>query len=264
MKNFWYGLNDIRSMLANFSLAWLLGWQEIRLKYRRSKIGPFWITISTGVMISMIAVIFGQALKAPVEEYLPYVASGMIFWSFISTSINEGSVAFNGSAGMIRQLDLSLSLYPTKVIVKNVLILCHNLLLLPIVLLIAEKPLTWFIVLIIPAFFFVLVNVFWITLILGVLCTRFRDLPPIVGSVVQVLFYLTPIIWMPGALNAKVSKFIVECNPLYYVVELLRAPILGYCPPIQTWIVVLIFSVLGLAIASVFFGKYKDRLAYWV
>lgn len=264
MNSFIYGWNDIRAMLANFSLAWLLGWQEIRLKYRRSKIGPFWITISTGVMISMIAIIFGQALKTPIDEYLPYVASGIIFWGFISTSVNEGCVAFNGSSSMIRQLDIPLSLYPTKVILKNVVILCHNLLLLPIVFLVAEKPLTWFIILIVPAFFLVLMNVFWISLVLGVLCTRFRDLPPIIGSVVQVLFYLTPIIWMPEALNAKVSKVIVECNPLYYVLELLRAPILGYCPPVQIWLVVLLFSVLGFVLASVFFGKFKDRLAYWV
>lgn len=264
MKNFWYGLDDIRSMLANFSLAWLLGWQEIRLKYRRSKIGPFWITISTGVMISMLALIFTQALKTPIDVYLPYVASGIIFWGFISTSVNEGATAFNTSAGMIRQLDLPLALHPTKILVKNLVILCHNLLLLPIVFLVAGKPLTWNIFLIFPAFAFVLLNVFWISLILGVLCTRFRDLPPIVGSIVQVLFYLTPIIWMPDALTARTSKVIVECNPFYYVLELLRAPIIGYCPSLHTWLIVMIFSGVGLTFATIFFGKYKDRLAYWV
>lgn len=258
------GVQDFWFMLRRFPLAWFLAWQDIRLRYRRSKLGPFWITISTGVMIAMIGMIFGQALNLPKEIYLPYVATGMIFWGFISSAINEGCTAFNSSAGMIRQIELPMSLYPLKMILRNIIVLGHNFVLLPIVLLVAGKGISWNLLLIVPGFILLLLNIFWMTLLLGVLCTRFRDMPPIVSSIVQVFFYLTPIIWMPDAVNARVSKFIVETNPFYHLLQLVRAPLLGFCPTSNSWILALILLFFGGFFSAFFFGKFKDRIAYWV
>lgn len=263
-SHFYYGAEDIRSMLKKFPLAWLLAWQDIRLRYRRSKLGPFWITISTGVIITMIGVIFGQALKQPAEVYLPYIACGFVFWQFISSAINEGCSAFISSSGMIRQIDLPLSLHLEKTLLKNFIILCHNMILIPIVMLVAGKEPSMSLFLIVPGFLLLVLNIFWITLIFGVICTRFRDMPPIIASVIQVFFYITPIIWMPGALNARTSQLLVETNPCYHVLELVRAPLLGYNPSIQSWCVASISALIGVFMATYFFGKYKFRIAYWV
>jgi ABC-type polysaccharide/polyol phosphate export permease len=261
---FYDGLADVKAMLGSLSIALTLGWQDIRLRYRRSKIGPFWITISTGVMVAMIGIIFGQALSMPMQEYLPFLSTGLILWTFISSAINEGSSAFIEASGMIRQLSIPMSTYTVRVLVRNTVILAHNIVILPVVLLVVGKSLTWNIFYLIPGFFIVLVNVFWISLVSGILCTRFRDMPSIVGNIIQVFFYLTPIIWIPSALTPRTANLIVEPNPFYHLLEIVRGPVLGYCPSGLSWLITVGAAVCGLILSFAFFGKFKDRIAYWV
>ncbi len=263
-KSIFIAVEDFKQCYSKSYLAFMLGWQDIKQRYRRSKLGPFWITISMGVMIAMIGIIFGQVMNNPMHEYLPFLATGIIFWNFISSSVIEGSSSFIDAQGMIRQLNLPLMLYPTRVIWRNIVILVHNLLILPIAMLLVGKSLTWNIFWVIPGFVVLLLNIFWISLLLGVICTRFRDMPQIVNSLLQVLFYLTPVIWMPGALSGKTKMMILEPNPIYHLIELIRAPILGHMPTLTNWGVGLSIAMLGIVMSFVFFGKYRSRIAYWL
>ena len=257
-------LLDLVAAFDRLHLVLMLGWQDIKQRYRRSKLGPFWLTISMGVMISMIGVIFGQALSVPIKEYLPYVATGIIFWNFVSSGINEGSSSFINSAGMIRQLALPLSIYPMRILWRNIVVLAHNLMILPFVMFIVGKGICLNILWLVPGFLILVFNIFWISIFLGVVCTRYRDTPPIVSSLIQVFFYLTPIIWMPNAVNARVSTWIVNTNPAYHLLELVRGPILGYCPSLLSWCVGIGLGIIGMLVTLIFFGTYKKRIAYWV
>lgn len=257
-------LIDLVEALNKIHLALMLGWQDIKQRYRRSKLGPFWLTISMGVMITMIGIIFGQALALPLRDYLPHVACGIIFWNFISSGVNEGSSSFINSAGMIRQLALPLALYPIRILWKNIVVLGHNAVIIPLVLVVVGKPINFNLLWLIPGFILLVLNIFWLSVLLGVFCTRFRDMPPIVASLVQVFFYLTPILWMPHTVNARVSSWIVNVNPAYHLLELVRAPILGYCPSMLSWLVVIGLFVFGSLITLWFFGSYKKRIAYWI
>lgn len=257
-------LNDLIGAYSKRHLILMLGWQDIKQKYRRSKLGPFWLTISMGIMIGMIGIIFGQALKQPIDLYLPYLASGIIFWNFISSAVNEGSSSFISSAGMIRQLGLPLAIYPSRVLWRNVVVLLHNIIILPFVLLVAGKAITINILWIIPGFILLVANLFWISLFLGLFCTRFRDMPPIVASIVQVFFYITPIIWMPSSVGSRVSNLIVQTNPVYYLLDLVRSPILGNAPQFMSWCVALSIFMLGSFVTLFAYGAYRKRIAYWI
>lgn len=263
-QKFLVALTDLLAAFNRLHLVLMLGWQDIKQRYRRSKLGPFWLTISMAVMISMIGIIFGQALGVALADYLPFVATGIIFWNFISTGINEGSTAFISSSGMIRQLALPLTIYPLRVIWRNIVVLGHNLAILPFVFFIVGRDVNFNLFLIIPGFVILVINMFWLAVFLGVLCTRFRDMPPIIGSLIQVFFYITPIIWMPSTVNARVSSWIVNCNPAYHLLELVRAPILGYNPSILSWGIGVGLLVLGSVVTLFFFGMYRNRIAYWV
>ena len=133
VQEFLVAMRDFRRAIEKIDLALMLGWQDIKQRYRRSKLGPFWITISMGVMIAMIGIIFGQVLNMPIDDYLPFLSTGLILWSFFAASITEGSNAFIDSQGMIRQLDLPLSLYVMRVLWRNIVICGHNLIILPLV-----------------------------------------------------------------------------------------------------------------------------------
>lgn len=255
---------DLKRSREKIYLALMLGWQDIKQRYRRSKLGPFWLTISMGVMIGMIGIVFGQVLNSPMKEYLPFLATGIILWTCFSTGVMEGSTSFIDAQGMIRQLNLPLSLYPIRVLWRNIVICGHNIIILPLVFLIVGKGITWNIFWVIPGFLLFSWNMLWISLLLGTFCTRFRDMPQIVNSLIQVFFYVTPIIWMPGALSARSANLLVETNPVYHLLQIVRAPILGSSPTVMNWTVSVLVALLGSAVALWFFGKYKKRIAYWL
>ena len=255
---------DLKRSRKKIYLALMLGWQDIKQRYRRSKLGPFWLTISMGVMIGMIGIVFGQVLNTPMKEYLPFLATGIILWTCFSTSIMEGSTSFIDAQGMIRQLDLPLSLYPIRVLWRNVVICGHNIIILPFVFLIVGRSINFDIFWLIPGFIVFSWNMLWASLLLGTICTRFRDMPQIVNSLMQVFFYVTPIIWMPGALNERSANLLVDPNPVYHLVQLVRAPILGSSPTILNWVVSILMAGIGSFVTLWFFGKYKKRIAYWL
>ena len=255
---------DIAMAFARYNLVGMLGWQDVLQRYRRSIIGPFWLTISMGVMIGTIGAVFSQILKAPIDEFLPFLALGIVLWSFVSSVINEGCNGFIASEGIIKQLPIPLFVHILRLVWRNILVLGHNIVIFPLVLVAVGKPLSWVALIGIAGFVLVVVNLVWIALVLGVICARYRDMPQIVASVLQVFFYLTPIMWMPSMLPERASLFILEVNPFYHLIEIMRAPLLGQIPSDLNWIVSLVLAAVGWSVTLLFYGKYKRRISYWL
>ncbi|WP_370747878.1 ABC transporter permease [Parasutterella sp.] len=258
------GEADIISSLKNIKLPFYIAWFDIRQRYRRSSLGPFWITISTGVLIGTIGIVFGTLYKAPVEIFLPYLCTGYIIWGLISSVIVQSTDVYCQSENMVKQLSLPLFTYILTMIAKCLYIFAHNLVILPVVFLIVGKPINWNFLLVIPGFFLLLLNFCWMSLILSIVCTRFRDMRQIIVSGLQVFFYLTPIVWMPSLLPEKSATLIVEPNPFYHLLEIVRAPLLGLAPSALNWCYSLVLAILGTAIGLAFFNKYRTRIAYWL
>jgi lipopolysaccharide transport system permease protein len=242
----------------------MLGWQDVRQRYRRSALGPFWLTITMGVMIATIGLVFGQIFNSPMAEFLPFLAAGMIFWSFISSVITEGCASFIAAEGIIKQLPIPLFVHILRMIWRNLLILAHNIVIIPLVFVAVGKPVGWAAFISIPGLILVVFNLTWIALILGVLCARYRDLPQIVGSVLQILFYLTPIMWMPSLLPQRAGLYLLDLNPFNHLLEILRSPLLGQLPTIMNWEVSLGIAFIGWGMAIALYGRYKRRIAYWL
>jgi ABC-type polysaccharide/polyol phosphate export permease len=257
-------LADITAALKRHHLVGVLGWQDVRQRYRRSALGPFWITIGMAVMIATIGIVFGQIFKAPLYDFFPFLAVGTILWSFMSTVLAEGSVGFISAEAIVKQLPIPLFVHILRMIWRNLLIFAHNIVIFPLVLLAVGKPLTWLALLSIPGLALTVVNLGWIALILGILCARYRDLPQIVNSVLQVVFYLTPIMWLPKLLPQRAGVFLLDANPFYHMIEIVRAPLLGQLPTDTNWLVSIAMAVVGWTCAVVFFGRYRNRIAYWL
>lgn len=257
-------LSDIISALRRYSLVGMLGWQDVRQRYRRSALGPFWLTISMGVMIGTIGIVFGQIFNSPMQEFLPFLAIGMILWGFISSVITEGCIGFIAAEGIIKQLPIPLFLHILRIIWRNALILAHNIIIFPLVLLVVGKSLNGLALIFIPGFFLVLINLAWMALILAVFCARYRDLPQIVGSVLQVVFYLTPIMWLPSLLPERAGSYLLDINPAYHLIEIVRSPLLGQLPSATNWVVSLVLALVGWGMAIAIYGRYKRRIAYWL
>jgi ABC-type polysaccharide/polyol phosphate export permease len=252
-------------LLDGLSRSWLwttLAHHDLRLRYRGSILGPFWQTITTGVMIGAMGFIYAELFHTPIEDYLPLLAAGLVFWQFTSGMITEGCATFYSVQGIIQQVRLPYSLHAYRLVYRNVLILLHNFVIIPIVFAIFPQPVTWLRVLEFgPGLALILLNGVWVSILLGMVSARFRDVPPIVGSIVQVVFFITPIFWPAAALGA--NRWLAEFNPIYAAIDVMRAPLLGQRTEPYSWLILAIVTMLGCVGTFAFFARFRTRIAYW-
>lgn len=257
-------MSDIAAATRRMPLVGVLGWQDVRQRYRRSMLGPLWLTISMGVIIATIGIVFGTLFKVPMTDFLPSLASGIILWGYISTVINEGCNSFIASDAIIKQLPIPLFVHVLRMTWRNVIILIHNLVILPLVFIAVGKAVEPVILLALPGFALLTLNLLWVALILGAICARYRDLSQIIGSVLQVAFYVTPIMWLPQSLPKGAAIYLLNMNPAYHLLEIVRAPLLGHWPSAMNWGVSGALAVFGWALALVIYGRCRRRIAYWL
>lgn len=263
-KFFGEGWEDIKRATLNIGLPLYLARADIRQRYRRSTLGPFWITISTGVMIACIGIIFGSLFKSPMSDFLPFLAAGLIIWGLLSSTITEATSVFVTAEPIIKQLPLPLTTHIYRMIFRNLYIFFHNIIILPIVLLCVQRGIGLNVFLFIPGLVIVILNLVWISILLSIVCSRFMDLTQIVASILQIFFYVTPIIWLPALLPARASVMILEPNPFYHLLAIVREPLLGNAPSFSNWIISAGLCLLGWLVSIKFFDKYRPRIAYWL
>ena len=257
-------VQDIIEGGRKYRLALIFGWQDVAQRYRRSRVGAFWLTINMAVFIGALGLIFGTLFQSEMREFLPYLCAGVIMWGFISTTLSEGCGAFSGSDGIILQVRMPLFVHVIRVLWRNIVILAHNIVIFPVVALIMSHGINLNILWAFPGLALVILNVAWMVLVLGVVCARFRDMMQVMTNILQVLFYATPIMWMVKILPDHVSKAFIFWNPFYHFIELVRAPLLGGAPTLLNWIVPVCLLIAGWAFAIAFYGKYRWRVAYWL
>lgn len=249
----------------NSNVAFMLAWQDIRQAYRRSAIGPFWLTIGMAVQILTMGLVFGLIFKTDLTEYLPFLATSIIFWGFISSSLNEGCFSLISSEAIIKQLNLPHFYYVIRTVWRNIISAGHNLLILPLVYLYFWKFPSWTLAAVIPGFLLLVINMTWVVWALGMLSARYRDIPPIVTSIVTIFFYLTPVMWYPKQLgNDTVSHLLLGLNPLYHLLQIVRLPILGQWPTMENWTLAVTTAAIGWTITLFSYKKFRHMIAYWV
>ena len=266
---------DFRSAFRDLGRGWeqrqlwlQLGWQDIRQRYRRSVLGPIWITISMAVTAIALGILYSGLFGIELADLLPHVLVGMIVWTFIAGCIAEGSEVFVANSGLITHLPAPISIHVFRLVWRQTLFFAHNLVVYFLMLVVFPQPLKWTDLSAFLAFALLVVNGMWVALLIGIVSTRFRDLPPVTQSIVQLLFFLTPIVWMYDVLqdNPAVAgrARLVELNPLFHFVELIRRPMLGQDQQWHTWVVVIGITVVGWAMALLVMRRYRSRVSYWV
>ena len=247
-------------------LAWrlwsALGWNDIRQRYRRSVLGPFWITISMGVLVTVLGYIYSHIFKMELQTYLPFLALGFIFWGFIATTITESCEAFRENNQIIKQVKVPYSVHILRVLWRNLVVLLHTIsIFIPICIIFGLLP-SPAVLLVIPGLLLLCVNLAWIGLFLAVLSTRFRDVSLIVGMFVQIAMFATPIMWPVSSVGD--NTLIVDINPVYHLIELVRAPLLGHSPGQLSWVVSVCMALGGSLLALSVFQASRRQIVYWL
>lgn len=283
-RTFGRALLDIRDGVVQRELWAHLGWQDIRQRYRRSVIGPLWITITMGVTALGLGILYAVLFHHPIAVFLPYVTTGFIVWGFINGTLTEGMSTFISNEGLIKHLPAPLTVYVLRTVWRQTLMLLHNLIVYVVVVAIfftsldhpyrldqagQQHPgLGLWSLLGIPAFGLLALNATWLALLFGIISTRYRDIPQVVNSIIQLAFYLTPIVWSPddlfGSGGNHWAKVVFQLNPLYHFVQIMRAPLIGQHVSGWSWIVVGGITVVGWTLALMVMRNYRARVSYWV
>lgn len=256
-------VTDLLDGLRATSVWGMLGWQDIKQRYRRSLLGPLWLTLSTAVMVGALGFVYAAIFKISLRDYFPFLAVGLVVWTLLSNTIIDACQVFIGAEGAIKQIRLPFALHACRMLWRNAIILAHNAIIIVVVVAFFGKPvIAQTVLLAVPGLALIALNLLWVTLFLGTICARYRDVPPIVGSLLQVAFFLTPILWNPALLPGR--QRIVDWNPLYHFMEVVRAPLLGQAPTAENWTFVIAVTLLGWVATFVLFRRYRGRIAYWV
>lgn len=258
-------LTDMYISLKKWHMWMLLAYQDIKLRYRRSMLGPFWITISMAVTAYSMGFLYGHLFKTDIASYFPYLVGGMISWALISSSILELTETFTGAEGLIKQIKLPYTLYIHKIAFRNIIVFFHNMVvIIPILFLYHETAtVNLYTLLLIPGLILIYANSLVFGMSLAMIGARYRDFAQIVKSLVQVIFFVTPVMWQPTALPPNKQIF-VTLNPFNSLVDIIRAPLLGHMPSVTSYITVAIVTLVGATLTWHMFVKYRARIIYWL
>jgi len=248
--------------LRLWRLAVKLAWLDIKRRYRGSMLGPFWLTLSTAVMIGSLGVLYAALFHMNVSEYLPFLALSQVLWAFLSTHIAEACVCFTVSEPLILSIRMPLSVHALRVLIRGLLILAHNVVVIVVVDVWFSLWPGAFMLLAIPGLLLWMLDAFAVALLLGAIGARFRDIPPIVGSIVQIAFFVTPVIWKPQQLG--VHAWVLPYNPFFALLEVVRAPLLGYLPSAETWLMAGVYSLLLLGVTWSLMVRARGRVPFWL
>ncbi|MBR0655098.1 ABC transporter permease [Plastoroseomonas arctica] len=253
---------DVVMGMARWRLAVALAWLDIRNRYRGSVLGPFWLTLSTGVMLLGIGITYSALFRLTLVEYLPHLAVSLVVWNFISQMVTEATTSFVQSEAIIRQMPLPYTIHALRCMLRNALIGAHNLPLIALVFLVCGTWPGWEVLLVIPGLMLIAINGFALALLLGMVCARFRDIGPIVGSIMQLFFFLTPIIWKPQLLGEWAA--LLPLNPFYSILETVRGPLIDGGGALIAWVAAFAYTIINVVLAAAFLVRFRSRVAFWV
>lgn len=255
-------LADWKAGLAHVGYWWRFGLLDIKLRYRRTVLGPFWVTISFAVSAAALTIVYSTLFGISARSFFAYLISGLAIWGLIGGLVTEGCMTFINCAHMIQEHRLPLLSHALRTVVVGFLVFLHNLLVAVAAVLLFGVGVGWATLLTLPGLALVLFNGLWVAVLLGMLCARFRDLPQIVGVLVTVSFFVTPVFWYKTQLGSR--AYIADLNPLYAFLELVRSPLLGQLPPARSVLIAALVTVVGWAATLVFATRFQRKLTYWL
>lgn len=257
------GVADISRAVGLWRAWLLLAKQSIQSSYRRTVLGPFWISLQQLVFIFGIGFLYSQLFKVDSNRLLPVLGYGMLVWGLISTMFIQASTIFVSSAQAMASSTLPLAFYPLQAVATSVLTFLHSAAVMVVVPLGYQRFPTALAAVLTPlALAMIVVNGISVSLWLGVLGTRFRDIAAGMGMAIQLLMFLTPVFWDPEQLPGR--HWAVVVNPMAWPIQSFRDPLLGNSPDVLLWLLFAGATVVNVLLGIVTFSISRPRIRYWL
>ncbi|WP_213993476.1 ABC transporter permease [Sodalis sp. dw_96] len=258
----YFATKDLIKSVRHLPLISHLAYSDTKARYKRSMLGPLWLTLGAAIGVVGLGLVWSQLLHQDRSQFIPSLTVGLLLWQFISGTVTESTGIFVRQAQIIRNLQLPIFIHPIQLIARQCISLGHNLLVLVGVLLVYPQSISWVSLLSVVGFALVVLNLLWISVLLGLIGARFRDVEQIVQSLMPIVFFLTPVIYKAGHIG--VSQAIIWLNPFTYFVTLVRDPIFGTIPASFVYQTVILMALAGWTVTLLFFNRHAPRLAFWI
>lgn len=240
-----------------------MGLQDVKSRFRSSALGPGWILVNLAAVVGAVGLIYGRLFHQQMNEFLPFLTLGIVIWTFITSSLVEGSMAFVVAEGYIKQFPFPKPIYLFRALVPYTIVFAIGLIVYFAVEAFYQRHVGWGALWALPCFvLFLAINFFHVVIVAHV-GVRFRDLPHLLGSVMQIAFYMTPVIFTVTMLKERGLSFVYAFNPLYYVIEIMRYPLLNSeaAPPEVIYVALGYCALVGI-LALVVVKKMSRRIVY--
>ena len=255
-------LNELGEAI-HMAPVWLhAGWIDVIWRFRRTRIGAFWHTLSLAAFVVVMGVIWGSILHQDPYRYFRYVTASMIVWGLIASFITDGAGIMVAGQSTALSMRFPFVAFAFAHVWRSLLMFCHQFVFYIVVMVGTLYSPGWAVFYAIPALILITMNGVWMSLFIGMMCLRVRDLIPATASAMQIAIFVTPVFWPKDMLGPELA-FAADFNPLYHLVRIMRDPLLGIVPPLVSWLWVLATLVVGSTITLWVYGKQRDRMPYW-
>ena len=263
LSPFQVALMDVVAGVQATDIWGRLGWRETKRRYRRTVLGPFWSSFSLAIFVVTLGLVWSNLWHIDPKVYLPFLTSGMLCWTLFSTICSEGCSGIVGYTGLLTQLRISYTLLACATVWRNVLVFLHNIGIYAVVCLYSGISITSAMLLAIPGLLLLCLNGLWISVLLGAICARYRDMQQLVNSLLQISMFITPILWSADQLKGRAAALAIY-NPLSHLIAIVRDPMLGKAPSLLDWSVVGLITMFGWALTVYVMSKFRHRIVYWL
>ncbi len=253
---------DLAVGISRWKTSYKLALQDIELRYKRSLLGPFWISASQIATVLALAYVFADIFRSDFVTYVSFIGAGLLTWQLILVLVNEGCASVIEHGGFLQNVRMPLSVIAGRIACRNAMVFVHNFVAMTGLLLAFGAELTPKIVVAVPGAMVILLLGYFLVMALGPICARFRDIPLVIQSAMQVAFFLTPIFWMPDAVSHR--PIFVAANPFAHLIELVRAPLLGEYPSLLNWQVSLWCCAGAATVALIVVSLTRKRINLWL
>jgi ABC-type polysaccharide/polyol phosphate export permease len=256
------GVQDVVQGLKRLGMAFFFAWGDTKARYRRSVLGPWWMVLSTAVSVAGLGFLWSMLLKDDPVKLVPSLTVGLVVWQFLSGCILEAPSIFSRNAHFIRNIKIPFFVFPLQLLLRQVINFGHNAVVIVAVVAYFGTQLSIAHLLVVPGLLIVLMNLAWITVLLALVGSRFRDAEQIIGALMPLMFFLSPVIYRPSQL--PMAQEIVWLNPFSYFITLVRDPIMGAVPPTFVYVVTISAFLLGSLFTVYMLGKHRRHISVWI
>ncbi len=245
-------------------LFYFFTWRDIKIKYKQTVLGFLWAILQPLLMMTIFTFFFGRALNIPSQNlpYPVYVFSGLLIWNLFATGLTSASNSMVNNASIIKKIYFPRLIIPVSSILVSLFDFLMAFILFVAVLLFYQQSLLWQAIFIWP-----------LALLVGVIATlgmgswlaalnvKYRDFRYVIPFLVQVLFFLTPIIYPISLLKYPVLQYLLACSPIYAAIELFRYPLTGVFTDTAFLYISIASGIVLLFVGVLYFKRTEDFFA---